>query len=387
MQEFPDATAAEVPAPRRAPQPSAQLVGAHAELATTTATRALAEIRPLTSLRGLLAAWVVMFHLRPLLLDLFPTAWPVHRLADSGDSAVDVFFLLSGFVIWLAYAERTPRFSPSTFGRFLWARLARLYPVHITQQAAWVALWAVAVLLHKPAFATDSFDADGLLRNVFLVQAWGVPMKMYLNYPAWSVSMEWFAYLTTPVVFALAKATRGTASRLAAMTCLWAALIASHGTPANHYFRVVCAYAIGTLLASLVPARESAARWARWSAPLGVLLVLSVVTLYRFQLTYAYALPLAAGLILSLTVEGGGPMGSPRLVYLGRASYSLYMTHALSITVMHQVLHPSYYASSSLAVRVVVLLLYVIAAMSIAVASYELIEEPARRKMRRMIQA
>ena len=57
------------------------------------------ELRALTSVRGVAAWMVVLYHIR-LTIDGLPQAW-VHVFAK-GYLAVDFFFLLSGFVIWLS---------------------------------------------------------------------------------------------------------------------------------------------------------------------------------------------------------------------------------------------------------------------------------------------
>ncbi|MDB4987511.1 MAG: acyltransferase 3 [Myxococcaceae bacterium] len=347
------------------------------------------EIRPLTSLRGVLACWVVLFHLSPLLASMFPGAIALLPLWQSGDAAVDIFFLLSGYVMWLAYAERVPRFSPRTYGWFLWARLARLYPVQVSQQLAWLSAWALATALHKPGFTSDGFDTAGLLLNLGLLQAWGVPMKMYLNYPAWSVSMEWFAYLMTPAVFAVVSFTRRSYLKWLALGALWLALVASHGSPWSHYFRVICSYSAGAILASIAVSLPVSRVLGRLRGAVALLMVSMLIALGVRGLTYGYAMPLAGLLILALSVPTGSSdrFSSSLPVYIGRVSFSLYMTHALSITLMHQLVHPSKFEHSPLLVRLTVLSSYVAVILVVAVISYSLVEQPMQKRMRRRLRA
>lgn len=73
----------------------------------------------LDALRGLMAVVVLIEHcLSKTTLRLFPYGW----------LAVDVFFILSGFVLAHAYADRVKTWADC--GRFLWARVRRLYPLY-----------------------------------------------------------------------------------------------------------------------------------------------------------------------------------------------------------------------------------------------------------------
>src|SRR6266513_2856834 len=85
----------------------------------------------LTSMRGLAAWWVVLYHFR----DEVPKALfgnTLYYVISHGDLAVDFFFELSGFVIALRYAGQFSRPNWAVYKDFLIARLARLYPAYIS---------------------------------------------------------------------------------------------------------------------------------------------------------------------------------------------------------------------------------------------------------------
>ena len=89
------------------------------------------EIKALTGLRIIAAVWVVLFHFRPLLRlaspDLTDALAPV---LDRGAQGVDLFFILSGFVLTWNYLERMGEsFSLRATVHFLWLRLARVWPI------------------------------------------------------------------------------------------------------------------------------------------------------------------------------------------------------------------------------------------------------------------
>jgi peptidoglycan/LPS O-acetylase OafA/YrhL len=67
---------------------------------TVSATTSRAMIHPLTGVRGIAALWVVLHHLvTTWVIAIPPTAHWLSALADSGYLGVDLFFVLSGFVI------------------------------------------------------------------------------------------------------------------------------------------------------------------------------------------------------------------------------------------------------------------------------------------------
>jgi peptidoglycan/LPS O-acetylase OafA/YrhL len=88
-------------------------------------------IPALTGLRGVAAAWVALFHLT--------VGVPILR---HGDLGVDVFFILSGYVLTYVYAGKLAN-SAAYFG-FIRARLARIYPLHLVTLCV-LALMVVAL--------------------------------------------------------------------------------------------------------------------------------------------------------------------------------------------------------------------------------------------------
>ncbi|MCJ1809540.1 acyltransferase [Flavobacterium oreochromis] len=96
---------------------------------------------------------------------------------------VSYFFLLSGFVMIIAYGNR----ENVNFIEYIKNRLARIYPVY---------LLAIFLILDITLFQNiNKFD---LLLNLFMIQSW-VPQKaLTLNYPGWSLSVEMFFYISFP---------------------------------------------------------------------------------------------------------------------------------------------------------------------------------------------
>src|SRR3954453_17300963 len=98
---------------------------------------AKAVIAPLTGVRFVAAVWVVVFHVylynRADLAAEHPLVDAVlGPIASQGDLGVDLFFLLSGFVLAHNYLQRLgPRPSLDGAASFLWLRIARVWPLYM----------------------------------------------------------------------------------------------------------------------------------------------------------------------------------------------------------------------------------------------------------------
>ncbi|MFM7062390.1 MAG: acyltransferase family protein [Actinomycetes bacterium] len=161
-------------------------------------------IRQLTGIRFIAAAWVLMYHLQGP-LDRIGLLLPV--LADVlrvGRLGVDLFFALSGFILTHTYLRRL---GPQLRGRgtvdFWWLRLARIYPVHLVM--LFIAGFAVVA---QAKVTGEALDRDWLnpldfAKNLLLIQEWGPEPQRGWNFVAWSLSMEWLAYLIFPLLVLL----------------------------------------------------------------------------------------------------------------------------------------------------------------------------------------
>jgi peptidoglycan/LPS O-acetylase OafA/YrhL len=142
-------------------------------------------LQSLTPLRGLAALAVLLFHLTRGGDD---TSVPAFFLR--GYLGVDLFFVLSGFVLTHVYhASLLSDASWRSAGAFFWARVARIYPVHLFVTGLLVA-----------SAGTQGFSRLEVLDNFLLIL---VPWPVHaINPPSWSLSAEWYAYLLFPFAIA-----------------------------------------------------------------------------------------------------------------------------------------------------------------------------------------
>jgi len=146
------------------------------------------EIRSLTGLRGIAALLVAILHIHQPSGDNWLSTFFRH-----GYLAVDLFFVLSGFVMALTYGVMFREgFSGKAYGIFLAKRLARVYPLYLILTVTFAGL---AVMVGAQWVYGKNF-AFVVAANLALVQAWG--MAPSLTPAAWSISTEWAAYLLFP---------------------------------------------------------------------------------------------------------------------------------------------------------------------------------------------
>jgi peptidoglycan/LPS O-acetylase OafA/YrhL len=159
--------------------------------------------------RGICALAVALNHL--WFVGHFRTMWAVNNF----HLFVDYFFVLSGFVISVAYSGKLDRWSGVL--PYMVRRLGRIYPLHLVTLGVFILYQAAQVLfLHRPA--AEAFGGHqslgNLLVNLLMLQGMGVSPSGSWNGPSWSISVEFFLYLTFAVAF---LATRRVAFPLVAL--------------------------------------------------------------------------------------------------------------------------------------------------------------------------
>ncbi len=148
--------------------------------------------RALTGLRGVAALFVVFHHLylrEHLHVPLLNT------FAMRGYLAVDMFFVLSGFVMALSYGSWfAGSWDLPTYLEFMKRRVTRLWPLHTAV--------VLAVLGMSALEGSWGFWPKMILANLLMVQGWG--WSQVIVSPTWSVSTEMLAYALFPLLAAMA---------------------------------------------------------------------------------------------------------------------------------------------------------------------------------------
>lgn len=287
----------------------------------------------LTGLRFVLAIWIAIYHLALL---YGPQGMASSPLISLGNARVDGFFLLSGFVLSHIYAVRTG--GKFAFGPFLQARIARLYPLHLFALGMLLAAVLAAYVLGQGGEVKD-YTPLGFVANVLMLQAWNVPGAGYWNFPAWTLSAEFFAYLCFPlIVFCMSRlARRG--FLLLAVALVLVALVEALWTGAGHKRLTTLTQSFGVLRGLCGVIIGVAARYAfekiQWStlqataaAVVGAGLAgLAAVEHAPLYILHAGGVLVVLGLASMDRAGTGTILSGKTMRRLGDISYALFILH------------------------------------------------------------
>ena len=384
-------------------------------------------IGQLTGVRFVAAFWVLLYHYQGALATAGLLVPVLHEVLRVGRLGVDLFFALSGFILTHTYLTKLgPRITWPASRHFWWLRLARIWPVHFVMlNVAGLAVIAQSKVNGSDASSRDWLNPVDYVKQLLLVHEWGPNPQRGWNFPAWSLSMEWLAYLLFPLlVLALFRfrdkvPTRGLVLLwcLVLVPLLWYG-IAYYGDPYyisdwGSTIRILTEFTAGGLTYLIVLRHWSATdgvkpRVERLATTLSVVLPLVVVGAALFlghigalqwtvsdlpdtpnaaDLPPKYHLVLVPVLIawigaLALTSRGPSKwLSTDRLVLGGFISFSLYMTHTVWYGLWRAGMSAVHIKGGVLYLISFVGL--VVGAILIAWLMWKYVEEPAREWMRR----
>jgi peptidoglycan/LPS O-acetylase OafA/YrhL len=123
--------------------------------------------------------------------------WPLYK---HGAAAVQLFWMISGFVFSAVYSDR------GTDARgFFVQRFSRLYPLHFLTLLAMAGIqfWSYRALGYYQIFQYN--DPYHFVLNLLFISSWGLARGASFNFPIWSVSVEiviyWVFFLSLRVLF------------------------------------------------------------------------------------------------------------------------------------------------------------------------------------------
>ncbi|HKY80784.1 MAG TPA: acyltransferase [Sphingobium sp.] len=153
-------------------------------------------ISSLTGLRGVAAVSVLLYHI-PHQPAFEQFAMPLFSRAYL---AVDLFFILSGFVISYGYHDRVVKhLGTASYVDFLINRMARVWPLHFIVTL----VFGLRILLNVSGNQSIELTPANVVSNLLMMQSWGWGTDPIAG-NSWSVSTEVAAYLLYPLIALLA---------------------------------------------------------------------------------------------------------------------------------------------------------------------------------------
>jgi peptidoglycan/LPS O-acetylase OafA/YrhL len=320
-------------------------------------------------------------------------------VVNAGFISVSYFILLSGFVLGYNYNERA-RQGKLDRVRFWKTRFARIYPIYFLSLVLSVGQLPGEYQAHSHAMFWT-----GIVLTPLLLQGWIPAITTFMNTPAWTMSAEAFYYAIFPWLAKMKRPER-IGPHTAKMAGLWALGLVpgtlyiifnpdgiahpdrwSYGiwlwalkyTPYSHVFSFI----FGVMLASLDQMIERASRLRLLLGFLGFggiygLLCLGPLVPYAI-IHDGLLMPLFGCLILGLAGENplAAVLGVRPLVFVGEASYCLYLLHFN----LWNLIHSSHILDTLGLVRFDPWISYALL-IALSIAALHLIEKPAQRKLR-----
>lgn len=356
-------------------------------------------LNALTGLRTFAAINIVLFHFsNPNWFGIFA---PV---VNAGYASVSFFILLSGFVLAYNYSARARAGKLETI-RFYKARFTRLYPIYFLSL-----LLAWQVVPEEYRAHTHTMFWTGMVLSPLLLQGWIPSIATFLNTPAWTMSAEAFYYLLFPWLARWKRSERA-APILWRMALVWAIglipgtlyvifnpdglahvdrfsygpwLQALKFTPLPH----LMSFVFGVLLAQLDELIPRSAPVRFYLGAAGFLLLFGILWLAA-DIPYGllhdgFLMPYFGCIVLGLS--GDNPLarafGIRPLVFIGEASYCLYLLHFNFWNLIHDthVLNRLHLAQFDPWISYGIL-------VGLALLALHFIEKPAQRKLRQWMHA
>jgi peptidoglycan/LPS O-acetylase OafA/YrhL len=357
-----------------------------------------APLKALTGLRCFAAINIVFFHFSNP--QWFGFLAPV---VNAGYASVSYFILLSGFVMAYNYAERA-RAGQLDVVRYYKARFTRLYPIYLLSL-----ILAWRVIPQEWVAHSHTMFWTGMVLSPLLLQGWIPEIATFLNTPAWTMSAESFYYVIFPWMAKWKKPER-ISLQLWKLFGLWMVglipgtlyiIFSPDGIPHPDRFSYgpwlqalkytplphLASFIFGVLLAGLdaVMPRPGLLRFFLGVFGFGALFAVLASGVFPYPLLHdGLLMPLFGCMILGLAGENplAHALGVRPLVFVGEASYCLYLLHFN----MWNLIHDTHVLNLVGLARFDPWISYVLL-IAMALLALHFIEKPVQRQLRKWMHA
>lgn len=343
-----------------------------------------ADIRALTGIRGAAAGVIVLYHFGHV--QLFDGGQLSYFPIPHGYLPVDLFFMLSGYVIALTYQNAFDTDGLKSFAIFMLKRVARLYPAYLAIGLLYVAKIAFGLSGDATLAMFKPYDIFG---NLFMLTGWGLHVNPLMGV-SWAASAEMGSYLLVPLLILLTLRKSPLLSWLtagAAVLGIIAVNDSGYGSSGpldvvqgNSFYpllRAIAGFTLGMVIYRFADVVDRLSETAQ-----DVLLALTLVAIVVAAAISTADLPiyvLFVVLVLLLSRDGRLALllfGNAPIYHLGIISYSIYLIHPLFVSLAVAGWRnfgqtPPAYIASAAGCFVIIWLL--------SELSYRLIEMPGRK--------
>jgi peptidoglycan/LPS O-acetylase OafA/YrhL len=349
------------------------------------------EIKSLTSLRGIAAMAVVLQHFSATAQRYCVVTIP--SLAPHGYMAVDLFFVLSGFIMSYTYLASFEALGLRAFPGFLGRRVARVVPLNLAVLFALVLMGAasVALLGYNMFFHSDHLIRD-LLANALMLQGLGIGTN--LNGPSWSISTEFAAYLAFPLfVYALFHRRgliAGASLAVAVGVLCWLAILQPHlglgiEDTGKAVLRCFTEFVMGMGAYRLYRSTRFRDLLASDGAAFGLSAAVAIILILGIDLLAALLFPFVV-LVFAWNRGLANRLMSSRVPYfLGVVSYSIYLIHNAFRPMEMALLQAWHPAPLGAVAALTFALIGSLSVIPFAWLAYRTVERPGRKAVRGLL--
>ncbi|MFP5042331.1 acyltransferase family protein [Parasediminibacterium sp. JCM 36343] len=341
-------------------------------------------IEQLTFTRFLAALIIVVFHFG---LEVPPFTHPSVSFLFS-NVGISYFFVLSGFVMVVAYSKSGKPIKP---GIYFKNRFARVYPVYLL---AFLLTLLIMWICYIP------IKTEAIPFNIFMVQSWLPPYTLVINRPGWTLSVEVLFYLSFPCLYNHVYTKYKLVPIAIAILAFWlisqmigSYLLASawykadelhhnllYYFPPLHFNQFLMGNLFGLVLLKVY------GHFTRNLDLVVVALLAFTAALLKYPVPYAnyhdgFLAILFAVIILCISLNNGfftKISNHKSLIFLGEISFGIYILQIPVYNIVYKITKPFYYQHTQ-----VFFYVYLVVLILFAAFSFQYIETPLRRWIRR----
>ncbi len=318
----------------------------------------------LDGLRGLVSLYIVLVHINRYMGDQLPVLWLLlGKVLNRGHIGVSIFIVLSGYCLMIPIAKSHNGYISRGFFDYIKRRSRRILPPYYAALFFSLLIAVIVIALDKfgifkwhesPNYGDfhPFFSAVDLLSHIFLIHNLSQETLYSINAPMWSVATEWQIYFFFPLLLLPCWRRFGLVSLTAISFLIGIApLYLLHGLFASSHPWFLGLFTLGMVAAdvgfseklNLVAIRQSIP----WSLLILVFLFPAFLTEWNklgldLWVSDTFCGLTTACMLIYCTksvIEGKKTLllqifEHPWAIALGEFSYSLYLTHAVVVTLV-----------------------------------------------------